>query len=244
MRHLIASLVVGVAIWTSSADQPFPPLRLDAPVEGAFTVADPVASGVCGFWRTIEQIARRTQIRVGFQNSAGCAPGGAGLDPTERAIDLQGSSPRAAFDHVVNLRTEFSWRAVDGVVVIRPVSGWDAPTDALSRPVTPFRIENAHPHHALHSMLENTQPVMFQRHTDLQLSSLGRRRFDSSATGVIDKLITVQFGGGSLLNALNSIAEPFHGIWQVGYTGTFMHIEMRTLDFQEGSTHITARVTP
>ena len=244
MRHLIASLAVGVAIWTPSTDQTLTPLRLDAPVEGAFTVADPAASGACSFWRTIEQIARRTQIRVGFQNSAGCAPGGAGLAPTEGAIDLQGSSPRAAFDHVVKLRTEFSWREVDGVVVIRPVSEWDAPADALNRPVTPFRSENVHPHHALHSMLENTQPVMFQPHTDLQLSSLGRRRFDSSATGAIDRLVTVQFGGGSLLNALNSVAEPLYGIWQIGYTGNFMHIEMRTLDFQEGSTHIVARVTP
>jgi hypothetical protein len=43
---------------------------------------------------------------------------------------------------------------------------------------------------------------------------------------------------------VNTIAEPFHGIWQVGYGGTFMHIEMRTPDFQEGSTLITAPMRP
>jgi hypothetical protein len=210
MRHLFAGLLVGAAIWTHSADQPFPPLRLDTPVEGVFRVADPVPSGVCGFWRTIEQIARRTQIRVGFQNSAGCAPGGARLNPSESSIDLQRSSPRAAFDYVVTLRPEFSWRVVDGVVVIRPISGWEAPTDALNRPVTPFRSENKHPHHALHDMLQNTQPVMFQPHTDLQLSSLGRRRLDPSATGVIDKPITVELAEKPLILGIDNGSIPYY----------------------------------
>jgi hypothetical protein len=217
MRHLIAGFLVGAAIVNPSTDQPSPPSRLNLPVEGAFTVAAPMARGVCGVWRTIEQIARRTRIRVGVQNSVRCPPGGAGLDPADSAIDLQGFSPRAAFDYLVKLRPEFSWREIDDVAVFRPVEAWDAPTDSLSRPVTPFRSENAHPHYALHAMLENTQPVMFQAHTDLELSSLGRRRFDPSATA-------------------------FDGIWQVGYTGTFMHIEVRTLDIQEGSTLITAAV--
>ena len=244
MRHLIAGFLVAAAIANPSTDQPSPPSRLNLPVEGAFTVADPMARGVCGVWRTIEQIARRTRIRVGVQHSVRCPPGGAGLAPGDSAIDLHGFSPRAAFDYLVKLRPEFSWREIDDVAVFRPVEAWDAPTDSLSRPVTPFRSENAHPHYALHKMLENTQPVMFQAHIDLELSSLGRRRFDPSATGIIDRPITVQFGGGSIVSALNVIAEPFDGIWQVGYTGTFMHIEVRTLDFQEGSTLITAAVSP
>ena len=244
MRLVIASLLVGAAIANPRSDRPFAPSRLDVPVEGAFVVADPMARGICGVWRTIEQIARRAQIRVGFQNSSGCPPGGTSLDATESAMDLQGVSPRAAFDYLVKLRPEFGWREVDSVVVIRPVASWDAPTDTLGRIVGPFRSEHTHPHHVLHTMLESTQPGMSLAHADLQLSSLGRRDFDPSAVGVIDRPITVQFAGGPLLNALNAIAEPFHGIWQVGYGGTFMHIEMRTLGFQEGSTLITAPMTP
>ena len=212
MRHLIAGFLVVAAIANPSTDQPSPPSRLNLPVEGAFTVADPMARGVCGVWRTIEQIARRTRIRVGLQNSVQCPPGGAGLDPGESALDLQGFSPRAAFDYLVKLRPEFSWREIDDVAVFRPVEAWEAPTDSLSRAVKPFRSENAHPHYALHAMLKNTQPLMFQAHTDLVLSSLGRRRFDPSATGIIDRPITVQFAGGSLVSALNVIAEPFDGI--------------------------------
>ncbi len=244
MRHLIAALLVGATVGNSGTEQPVSPSRLDQPIKGALTVADPVTRGCCSVWRTLEQIARRTQTRVGFQNPAGCPPGGAGLDPTESAIDLQDLTPRAAFDFLVELRPEFSWREIDGVVVVRPIVAWDAPTDALNRPVTPFRSDNAHPHYVLHTILENTRPVMFLDHTDLQLSSLGRRRFDSSAMGAIDRPITVQFRGGPLLRALNAIAEPFYGIWQVGYSGTFMHIEVRTLDFQEGNTLITAAITP
>ena len=85
---------------------------------------------------------------------------------------------------------------------------------------------------------------MFQPHTDLQLSSLGRRRFDSAATGVIDRPITVVFHGGTIFAALNALTAPFEGIWQVGYTGDFMHIEVRTLEYEEGLTHIPARNTP
>ena len=76
--------------------------------------------------------------------------GRSGLDPGDRPIDLQGFSPRAAFDYLVKLRPEFIWREIDDVAVFRPVEAWDAPTDSLSRPVTPFRTENAHPHYALH----------------------------------------------------------------------------------------------
>ena len=70
------------------------------------------------------------------------------------------------------------------------------------------------------------------------------RRFNPSAMGVIEQPIAVDVPGGSLLVALNVITVPFHGIWQVGYTGKVMHIEMRTLDFQEGSTLITASLVP
>ena len=122
MRLVIAGLLVGAAIANPPSDQPLAPSRLDGPVEGPFVVADPMARGICGVWRTIEQIARRTQIRVGFQNSSGCSPGGTGLDETESAMDLQGVSPRAAFDYLIKLRPEFGWREVDSVVVIRPVA--------------------------------------------------------------------------------------------------------------------------
>jgi hypothetical protein len=75
------------------------------------------------------------------------------------------------------------------------------------------------------------------------LSSVERRRFDPAAIGLIDEPVTVRFRGGTLLQALNAVTEPFDGIWQIGYSGSFMHIALSAPDSREGVTHIAVRIS-
>jgi hypothetical protein len=93
-----------------------------------------------------------------------------------------------------------------------------------------------------HLTLEAAQPSLVYPHTDLQLSSIGKGRDDASATGVIDRPIAVSFGRGSLLQALNAVTEPFGGIWQVGYSSGFMHVQPQTRDMQDGSILVPVRI--
>jgi hypothetical protein len=239
MRLLSSMIVAWAAITAPDADQLS---WLDQPRHGPLAVANPALSEPCDFWRTLEQVARQTGVRVGLENLDTCHSGGWGLSPGEGALDLSGLTLRMIFARVVEPRQEFAWTEIDGVVVVRPVEAWTSRENALHRTIMPFAVDKIHPHLALHAMLEAARPSMLHPHSDIQLSALGRRRFDPGATGLIDRPITIDFQGGSLLQALNAVTERFGGIWQVGYAGGFMRIDLQTRDLDEGSTGITVRL--
>jgi hypothetical protein len=239
MRLLSSMIVAWAAITAPGAEQRS---WLDQPRHGSLAVANPALGEECDFWRTLEQVARQTGVRVGLENVETCHSGGWGLSPGDGALDLSGLTLRMIFARVVELRPEYSWTEIDGVVVVRPVPAWTSPDNALHRTIKPFAVDKMHPHLALHAMLEAAEPSMLHPHTDVQLSALGKRAFDPGATGEIDRPITVDFQGGSLLQALNAVTERFGGIWQVGYTGSFMRIDLQTRDLDEGSTGITLRL--
>ena len=116
-----AVLLLAVSIANPSGAQPS---KLDVPVEGRFLVADPAFQGTCGCWRTVAEVARRVRVQVGFENMRDCpliADGAAG----EQTLSFDGMTPRAAFNRIVELRPEFSWKEVDGVVW-----WWLAPSSA------------------------------------------------------------------------------------------------------------------
>ena len=251
MHYLLSVLIIGALVTLSANGS----ASLDVPIAGQFRVVRPGARKTCDLWTTIEQIARQSGVRVGLENPPGCPPGSTGRDAGEDALALDGLTPRAAFDLVMQLRPEFSWREVDGVVVWRPVEAWVNQSHALHRPVAAFAVAGVHPHHALHALLASAQPTLFWPHTDLHLSSLGRRLFDPNASGLIDRPISVNFPGGRLLDGLNAVTMPFGGIWQVANPGPlesgpirpgthFLRIAVQTLDFDEGNTGIMAHLGP
>ena len=84
------------------------------------------------------------------------------------------------------------------MVVVRPVSAWTPTGSVLNSPVAAFAVTNEHPHHALHTVFLSSQPSLFQEHTDLRLSSNGRRLEDPHATTLMDGPVSVRFAGGSV----------------------------------------------
>lgn len=237
--HLRTSQVVVIAALATAG------LRaqssLDVSVRGELRVAALDASRPCDIWRTVEEVARFSGVRIGFEHTPDCRPGGRERRAYGPSVDLDGLTPRAAFDDIARARPDFAWREMDGVVVMRPVAAWQDPANVLHRPVASFTVARRHPHLVLHEVLQSAQPTLFLPHEHVQLSALGRRLDDPSATGLIDVPISVQFAGGTLLQALNAVAKPFGGNWELAYAGR-PRVELYTPDFDEGSTGLSMAI--
>ena len=131
------------------------------------------------------------------------------------------------------------------MVVIRRVTAWAAGGSLLNAPVSTFAVTDKHPHHALHTVFQSSQPSLFQEHTDLRLSGNGRRLEDPGYEGLIDVPVSVKFAGGNVVQALNAITRRFGGIWQAAYTSRGEHrhslwVALYTLDADGGVTHLSS----
>jgi hypothetical protein len=182
---LVGSLVVALAQSVGAQNVS----RLDAPVGGEFRIDNPLGRSPCSFWNVLAQLAQRTRVFVGFENTPDCWTGGRVLASGEGALDLTGMTARQALDHLVALESSYRWQEIDGVAVIRPVAAWDDPTNMLNRPTAAFNVANAHVHEVLHVLLQAVTPSLFEPHTDLKLSSHGARdrRFSSKYIRMIER---------------------------------------------------------
>ncbi len=228
-------LLCGAVMMALCTAHPRAQASLDVPVRAGIRVAALDSAKPCDLWRTVEEVARFAGVRIGFEHTPDCHPGGRERRAYGPAIALDGLTPRQVFDQIVQMRPEFAWREVEGVVVIRPVRAWQDPAHLLHRQVAPFAVARTHPHLVLHRLLQAAQPSLFQPHEDLQLSGLGRRLDDPAATGRIDLPSSVDFAGGTVLQALNAAARPYGGNWELGYAG-HPRLTVFAPDFDEGVT--------
>jgi hypothetical protein len=228
MRYLLPILLVGGVLATPNAQQMS---DLDRPSKNRVKVVDPRSGRAgCAFWTAVEQVARTTEVRVGFEGQQDCPPGGRStLHAVENTVDLAAPTRRAVFDQLVELRPDYRWKEVDDVVVLRPAVAWDDASSLLARRVGPLTIANLHPHDGLHAVITSAQPPLLSPHEN----HLG-------PYGLMRHRISLQFTGGTLLDALNALTEPFGGLWQVGRDRNRLYIQLRSLDFQEGSATISA----
>jgi hypothetical protein len=195
-------------------------------------------------WTSVEQLARNTQVLVGFEQTPDCQLAPSELRASDAGLDLAGLTAHEAFDRLVIADSHYRWQEVGQIVVIRPVAAWSDPTNLLNRQVRPFKVENAHVHTVLHELLQAATPSLFIPHRDLQLSSNGRPNNPVPPLW-IDTPVSLAFRGGTLQETLGTIAKAHGGlIWQVGYYRDHAVIKLQTLKFSGGSTLIPAITTP
>lgn len=132
-------------------------------------------------------------------------------------MNVGGLTPRQAIDRILAQRPDYRWIEVEGVAVIRPVTAWTPKGSVLNAPVAAFAVVDEHPHLALHTLFQSSQPSLYQEHTDLRLSANGRRLDDPGYAGLIDVPVSMNFAGGNLVQALNAITREFSGMWQAAY---------------------------
>jgi hypothetical protein len=224
MRHMALALFVVVLGQRLGAQSPS---KLDVPIKGGFFITDLGRLSPCAVGAVIVQVARQGSVLAGFESTPDCwlSPRFDPFDPEVNGQALPGMSAREAFDQLMTLMPMYSWKDMDGVVVVRPKGSWDDPADVLNFPAKRFNAMNQRIDDVLHTLLARVVPVAFYPHEDVP-----------KAGRPIDRLVSVEFPGGSMLDALNAVVRAGGELeWQLGYTGGLATIAVTTFDWRGGS---------
>jgi hypothetical protein len=209
--------------------------KLDDPIGGECRIDNPRFLHPCNSGMAIDQLARKANVLVGFENTPDCQPSGRSLKAGATSEILTGMSARQAFDHLMTLMPMYAWKEMNGVVVVRPKAAWDNPRDLLNLPTNPFDATNARVDDVLHVLLHAVTPSVFIPHEDVPRPQ-----------GPINRPVAVVFSGGTMLDALNAIARAHGGIgWQLGYPSRHNAvITLNTLEFSGDSVIAPVAVPP
>ena len=108
-----------------------------------------------------------------------------------RPLDVRGLRLAQALDAAVAADRKYAWRAMDGVVVIRPVSAWNDSLHPLLTPVAPLRLEGVRVSELVHAV---------RRVVDRGAPPPAPPRGDEAT-------VSLDFAGGTLLDLLNAAAR-------------------------------------
>jgi hypothetical protein len=210
---------IGVALAAPIAAQTVS--KLDGPIRGEFRIDDPRSLHSCASGVAVDQLARAANVLVGFETTRDCRPSPRVRTAGASSETMTGMSVREAFDHLIASMPMYSWKELNGVVVVRPKTAWADPDDLLNQPVQPFEVTNERADDVLHTVLRAVTPSLFLPHEDVPRSGQ-----------LVDHSMTVTFPGGTLLDAFNTIVGA-HGSaqWQVGYVDGRAMVYLGTLVF-------------
>jgi hypothetical protein len=184
-------------------------LNLDAPTSVQIRVTHPSVLERCNWIVMIPQIGSALDIPVGIENSRDCWllwRGKSAAGP-EQTLDLTGMSIRQAFERLMTSMPGFSWRELNGVIVVRPNTAWTDPRNVLNLPTAAFETRDQPLDNAIHAVLNSVTPKLF----------VPQERVPRPE-GPIDQRISVSFRGGTMLEAINEIARARGKVyWQFGY---------------------------
>jgi len=207
-KRVISSLMlVIVALSLSIGSRTmFGASRLDRATAGKFYVSDVATPDDCAMFELFDQVARAANIPLGFENVPRCGFGQRTVVLDDRSRALAASTPREAFDEIGALNGNFQWQELDGMAIVRPVAAWHAPGNLLNLPAQSFQLMNVAAGDALYRVLDAATPRVRYVQSGLRPS------------GTLDAPVSVDFGGGSLLRALNAVVRAKGDAeWRVGY---------------------------
>jgi hypothetical protein len=222
LRVFLASLVLVMALVCMVRAQQ--PAAVDTPIPTAFPLDDPRALHRCDGGVALNELARVAHILIGFENTPDCIPssraGWAGYSGQNVLVFPSGTSAREALNQLMLAMPQFAWKDVDGVVVVRPTVAWENPDDLLNHPVGAFTVTDVPADRVLHSVLQEAMPSLFKEHEDVPHHGV-----------MADRMLTVRFHGGTLLEALNEVVRA-HGSaeWQIGFPGRRAIVELIALN--------------
>lgn len=170
---------------------------------------------VCRVWRTALHIARTFAEPIGFEVAPECVAGTWPARLADGSLALEGLTAREAFDQLTERQPTYRWVDVGGVPVLRPRSAWGDPNSALSQRTRAFAVSNAGLHEAVHAALGAADLLLPHPR-----AHVGHHGVEAS----------MQFRGGSLLDALNAIAVDRRAIWQMGNVGGQTVVMLQALD--------------
>lgn len=159
----------------------------------------PTAAPRCGMEHILTQLAQKTGILVGLEETPECS-GSPSPSPTH--VEDVTITVRQVLDRVALLVPAYRWQEIDGVAVVRPTEAWADAADPLNLPVEAIRAQDVHVSVLLAKLLRITGPYV------------------NKSPRLISKPVTVRFAGGTLLTALNAaIRSHQEATWILGLIG-------------------------
>jgi hypothetical protein len=194
MRNILVGvwMLTGVVSAAIGAQRGSP---LDAPT----TFSLPTALPPCGVDTALRSLARTSHVAIGLENAVDCSTV---LPRVYEDSILDTTTVRRVLDRIVSIDPTYRWADMNGVVVVRPVKSWTDPSNALNVQVAPLHIENATVTHSLRALL--------------QLPS-AENMFDNR---INNRPLTVDFNGGTLVDALNTLVRARQG---AGWVAALIH---------------------
>jgi hypothetical protein len=197
--------------------------KLDDAIAGECRIANPRSMHPCDAGVAVDQLARHANVLVGFENTPDCRPSGRARSPGAANEILTGISARQAFDHLMTSMPQYSWKEMNGVVVVRPKAAWENPRNPLNLPTSRFEATDQRVDNVLHTVLHAVTPSMFIPHQHVP-------RPDAPS----NRLVDVTFSGGTMLDALNAVVRAHGDLeWQLGYPGGSEYRAVITLNTLE-----------
>ena len=180
--------------------------RFDRAAAGKFYVSNVTRFDDCAMFELFDQVARTANVSLGFENAPGCGFGQRTIVLDDRGRALVATTAREAFDEIVALNGHFQWQEIDGMAIVRPATAWHDADNLLNRPAQSFQLMNVAAGDALYRVLDAATPRVTYAQSPVR------------APGSLEAPVSVDFGGGSLLRALNAVVRARGDAeWRVGY---------------------------
>lgn len=181
----------------------------------------------CSVLKTVVLLAQRSRVPIGIeQRPSDCwnvPPPFSTTGPT-RDVDV-----KQALSQLVKDAPDYEWRDMGGVMVIRPAESWDNPEHFLTRPVKSFAASGwgAGLQPALAALSDPVRPRYFRPSIDTASIATGvrpdprRLMFSPPRPDPTQSPLTMSFGGGDLLDALNAMIRGRDSVgWMINYCGS------------------------
>jgi hypothetical protein len=207
MRLLLTTAAFVLAAGIAAAQEPS---ALDARVHG-FKL--PRQLPTCGLEAVLLQLAKETGVRIGFERTTDCEGRQAlGFPEAYKPLNLSnaaildGMPVKDVLARIAALAPEYDWAIVEGVAVFRPSHAWSDAKSSLTARVPAFRFSET-----------SVSRVM--------AAILGQPGLQGP-----NQLVSIDFQGGTLLDALNALVRSGPAMWYVSSDGQrlFVSVMQRT----------------
>jgi hypothetical protein len=213
MRYLLLVLAaLGIAATPAGAQNPVP---LDTLVHN-FQL--PRQLPECGLEAVLMRVAKETGVRIGFERTSDCHGHRAFgfpeiLKPLSlvNAEVLDGVQVKDVLSRIAALVPDYDWAIMEDVAVFRPSAAWKDTADALGARVPRMHFVDAPAIHVVGAMLSRQLP-------------------GDAGKGIL----SIDFPGGTLLDALNSLVRSQPAMWYASTDGQELHVSVMNVPSGSG----------
>jgi hypothetical protein len=171
----------------------------------------------CGLEAVLLSLANETDVRIGFERTSDCEGHQAfGFPEAYKRLDLtnaevlDGTPVKDVLGRVAVLVPDYDWAIMEGVAVFRPSAAWKDASDPLAARVPAMRYAEAPAGRIVGTILNLP-------------AAQGPKR-----------MMSIDFPGGTVLEALNSLVRSQPAMWYASTDGGQLHLSVMNIPTGSG----------